>query len=327
MRARPVPLQIGFQVWAQNVSWADLMNTAAAIEDTGFDSLWSNDHFFPLAGYESDVNDSLEGSMFEGWITLAGFVARTRSILLGCMVSAAGYRNPVLLVKMAITLDHASGGRLVPGIGAGWYRRDHDSSGYELPPVSDRLDRLEESVRAISRLLDGEAITTDGRWVRMVGARNDPPPLQERLPLLVGGSGERRTLPVVARYADWWNGEGAAEEIARNNAIIDQHCQAAGRRPTDIFRTVGISPPLIRDSWSEAEEAMMETLAGHGVPPSEARRSTAASDVVGPPDQVSEALARYARAGAAQLVFDWPPPFDEQTLDAPAILRRRAGSG
>lgn len=173
---------------------------------------------------------------------LAGFVARTRSILLGCMVSAAGYRNPGLLVKMAITLDHASGGRLVLGIGAGWYRRDHDSFGYELPPVSERLERLEESVMAIRRLLDGETITTDGRWVRMVDARNDPPPLQERLPLLVGGSGERRTLPIVARYADWWNGEGAPEEIARKNGVIDRHCEAAGRMPTDIVRTAGIGP-------------------------------------------------------------------------------------
>jgi alkanesulfonate monooxygenase SsuD/methylene tetrahydromethanopterin reductase-like flavin-dependent oxidoreductase (luciferase family) len=217
------------------------MDAAAAIDERGFDSLWSNDHFFPIAGYELEVNQHLDGPIFEGWMTLAGFVARTRMIRLGCMVSSAGYRNPGLLVKMASTLDHASGGRLVLGLGAGWYERDHVGFGYEYPPVAGRLDRLEETVIAVRRLLDGDTVTMDGRWVSMLSARNDPAPLQDRLPLLVGGSGERRTLPVVARHADWWNGEGTPEEIARKNAVIDRLCLPAGRHPTEIFRTVGRS--------------------------------------------------------------------------------------
>ena len=322
MRSSDGGLQIGFQVWAQNVSWTDLMQAATAIEERGFDSLWSNDHFFPLAGYELEVNGSLTGPIFEGWMTLAGFVARTTRIRLGCMVSAAGYRNPGLLVKMASALDHAAGGRLVLGIGAGWYDRDHVGFGYELPPVSERLDRMEESVVAIRRLLDGETVTIDGRWVRMVAARNDPAPFQDRMPLLVGGSGKRRTLPVVARYADWWNGEGAPDEIARKNAVIDALCREAGRRPGDVFRTVGITPPLIRERRSEAAEVLVETLVGHGMPLPDARTSAAESEVVGPVERVAEHLQRYADAGAAQLVFDWPPPFDTGTLDALSTLRR-----
>lgn len=325
MRARGGPLQIGFQVWAQNVSWSDLMAAGSEIEDRGFDSLWSNDHFFPLAGYELEVNEQLEGPMFEGWMTLAGFVARTRRIRLGCMVSAAGYRSPGLLVKMATTLDHAAGGRLVLGIGAGWYDRDHVGFGYEYPGVAERLDRLEETAIAVRRLLDGEIVTMDGRWVRMVSARNDPAPFQDRLPLLVGGSGERRTLPIVARYAGWWNGEGTPSEIARKNAIVDRLCRAAGRSPAEVVRTVGIPPPLVSESRAEAVALLTDTLVKHGMPLEDARKSVAGSEVVGPLDQVAEALVRYAGAGAAQVVFDWPPPFDGETLDALAILRRELG--
>ena len=327
MRGPDEPLQIGFQVWAQNVSWPDLMVAAADIEARGFDSLWSNDHFFPLAGYELDVNRGLEGPMFEGWMTLAGFVARTRRIRVGCMVSSAGYRNPGLLVKMASTLDHAAGGRLVLGIGAGWYDRDHVGFGYEYPPVAGRLDRMEETVIAVRRLLDGETVTMDGRWVRLVSARNDPAPAQDRLPLLVGGSGERRALPIVARYADWWNGEGTPDEIARKNVLIDRLCRAAGRRPGEVFRTVGVPPPLIRETRKEAVDVLACTLVRHGMPHEDARRSAAGSEVVGPLSQVAEALARYAGAGASQVVFDWPAPFDGETLDALAGLRATSGVG
>ena len=315
------PLQIGFQVWAQNVSWPDLMAAASDIEARGFDSLWSNDHFFPIAGYQLEVNKSLEGPIFEAWMTLAGFVARTRRIRVGCMVSAAGYRNPGLLVKMASTLDHAAGGRLVLGIGGGWYDRDHVGFGYDYPPVAGRLDRMEETVLAVRRLLDGETVTMEGRWVRLVSARNDPAPPQDRLPLLVGGSGERRTLPVVARYADWWNGEGTPDEIARKNALVDRLCIAAGRRPDEVFRTVGLPPPLVRESRTEAEEVLADTLVRHGMPPGEARRSVAGSEMVGSIGRVAEALARYSDAGAAQVMFDWPAPFDGETLDALAALR------
>ena len=325
MPGREASLQIGFQVWAQNVAWGDLMDAAAAIEERGFDSLWSNDHFFPIAGYQLEVNPRLDGPIFEGWMTLAGFVARTRMIRLGCMVSSAGYRNPGLLVKMASTLDHASGGRLVLGLGAGWYERDHVGFGYEYPPVAGMLDRMEETVIAVRRLLDGDTVTMDGRWVSMLSARNDPAPLQDRLPLLVGGSGERRTLPVVARYADWWNGEGTPGEIARKNAAIDRLCRAAGRQPSNIFRTVGLPPPLVRETRSEAVDTLTATLVGHGMPLEEARTTVAASGVVGPLGQVAETLARYADAGAAQVVFDWPPPFDVETLEALATLRHGRG--
>lgn len=301
------------------------MDAATAIESRSFDSLWSNDHFLPIAGHGLDVNESLRGPVFEAWMVLSGFVSVTESIRVGCMVSGAAYRNPGLLLKMASTLDHASGGRLVLGIGAGWYEREHVAFGFRNLEVGQRLDRMEESVIAIRKLLDGESVTMQGGWVRMVEARNDPPPLQKRMPLLVGGSGERRTLPVVARYADWWNGEGTPEEIARKNALVDDLCRAASRSPADIVRTVGLAPPVIRSTNREAVEAAVDILVRHGMPPAEARSAAADSPSVGTPDEVAEQLVRYAGAGAEEVVFDWPSPFDRETLDTLSAIRRAAG--
>ena len=318
-------LRIGFQVWGQNVAWEELMGAAASIESRGFDSVWSNDHFFPIAGYQPDADEFLEGPIFESWMILSGFVARTSAIRVGCMVAGAGYRNPGLLVKMASTLDHASRGRLVLGIGAGWYERDHVAFGFDYPGVAGRLDRLEESVIAIRKLLDGETVTMQGNWVRMFEARNDPPPFRKRMPLLVGGSGERRTLPIVARYADWWNGEGTPGEIARKNLLIDRLSVSAGRRPSDIVRTVGLPPPTIRRSTSEATEFSVDVLTRHGMPTQEARSVSADSPSVGTLDQVAAQLVRYAEAGAEEVVFDWPSPFDKETLDGLAILHRELG--
>ncbi len=321
----PPAVRMGFQVWAQHVSWAELMGAATSIEGRGFDSLWSNDHFFPIAGYELDVNQRLEGPIFEGWTVLSGFVAHTNAVRVGCMVSAAGFRNPGLLVKMATSLDHASGGRLVLGIGAGWYERDHIAFGLDHPTVGERLDRLDETVVAIRRLLDGETVSMEGRWVRMVKARNDPPPLQKNMPLLVGGSGERRSLPLAARFADWWNGEGTPEEIARKNVLLDRMTEAAGRRPADLIRTVGLPNPLIRSSRAEAAEVAAAILARHGMPAGQACAAAVRSPLVGPSDQVAAYLRRYAEVGVAEVVFDWPSPFDVETLDALAILRREMG--
>jgi len=312
-------------MWAQHVSWRALVDAAVAIESRGFDSLWSNDHFFPIAGYQLDINESLEGPIFEAWMVLSGFVACTTRLRLGCMVSGAGYRNPGLLLKMASTLDHASEGRLVLGIGAGWYERDHVAFGYRYPGVGQRLDRLEESVVAIRRLLDGEIVTMHGDWVRLTDARNDPPPLQKRMPLLIGGSGAKRTLPIVAGYADWWNGEGTPEEIAGKNALIDRLCTTNGRQPTDIVRTVGLATPVIRATSAEAIKVSVETLVRHGMAPDEARNAASSSPFVGSAEQVAAQLVKYADAGAEEVLFDWPSPFDRETLDALADLRLALG--
>jgi alkanesulfonate monooxygenase SsuD/methylene tetrahydromethanopterin reductase-like flavin-dependent oxidoreductase (luciferase family) len=309
-------LELGFQVWAQNVTWDDLMAQASAIDALGFDTLWSNDHFYPLVSMDDAINRTLTVPIFEGWMVLGGFAAATERVRLGCLVSGAGYRNVGVLAKMATTLDHASHGRAVLGIGAGWFEREHTSFGLEFPSAGARLDRLEESAAALRRLLDGETVTAEGAWVRLREARLDPAPRQARLPIMIGGSGPRRTLPIVARFADVWNGEGTPAELAERNRRLDELCAEAGRAPTAVVRTVGLPPPLIRDTAAEAAAALVAIFTRHGMPAALAREQAQASAMVGPADRVAAELAAYHRAGADGVIFDWPSPFDPETLAA-----------
>jgi alkanesulfonate monooxygenase SsuD/methylene tetrahydromethanopterin reductase-like flavin-dependent oxidoreductase (luciferase family) len=165
-------------------------------------------------------------------------------------------------------------------------------------------------------MLDGGAAALDGDWFAARGARNDPPPLQPRLPLLIGGSGERRTLPIVARYADAWNGEGDPSTFARKSAILDGLCRAAGREPGSVVRTVGLPPPCIRPRRSDAGAALVRALVRHGLAEPEAIEAAAGSRFVGTVEDVVDALAAYAGAGASEVMFDWPLPADEETLVA-----------
>jgi alkanesulfonate monooxygenase SsuD/methylene tetrahydromethanopterin reductase-like flavin-dependent oxidoreductase (luciferase family) len=231
-------------------------------------------------------------------------------------VSSVSYRSPTILVKMATALDHASGGRAVLGIGAGWHATEHSAFGFELPSVGERLDRLEEAGWICRQMLDGGQATLDGRWFRADGAPNDPPPVQARLPLLIGGSGERRTLPIVARCADIWNGEGDAETWARKSSLLTDLCHQHGRDPGTLRRTVGLPPPLVRRDRAEAVAILTDHLVRHAIPVADARNSAEASPLVGTVEQVAAELRNYQAAGADEVMFDWPPQSDEQTLVA-----------
>jgi alkanesulfonate monooxygenase SsuD/methylene tetrahydromethanopterin reductase-like flavin-dependent oxidoreductase (luciferase family) len=298
------------------------MDAGEKVERLGFDSLWSNDHLFPVVAGPEGAMGAGDGPVFEGWAVLAGWAARTGRIRLGCLVSAAGYRNPALLVKVATALDHQSGGRLSLGLGAGWYEREHHAFGVAYPSLGQRLDRLEEAAVIARGLLDGATVTFDGRWHRADGARNDPPPLQDRLPLLIGGSGERRTLPLVARYADVWNGEGEPEAIARKNSILDGLCRGIGRAPSSIRRTVGLPVPVVRADEGEARTILASLLRRHGAGDADARRLAASTPFAGPAARIRAQLESYREAGAEEVVFDWPPPFDELTLEELAGIRQ-----
>ncbi len=312
-RATDLP-RVGFQVWSQSTTWPELARTARDIERLGFNSLWSNDHFFPPAGTGAASAEGLDGPVLEGWMTLAGFASETSSIPLGVMVSGAGYRNPGLLVKMATALDHISGGRMSLGLGAGWHERDHHAFGFELPPIRQRLDRLDEQAAAVRALRDGDEVTTSGRWVCMERARNDPAPLGP-LPLMIGGSGERRTLRIVARDADAWNGEGDVATFAHKSGVLDGHCAAIGRDPAAIRRTVGLPPPHLRATRAEAIASLSGILEHNGYAPGEAATMAADDPFADTLDAALPRLAAYKAAGADEVMFDWPAPFDTETLE------------
>lgn len=315
---------VGFQVWGQFTDWPSLAATARRIDELGFASLWSNDHFFPPAGHQAATAEGLAGPCLEGWMTAAGFATITDRVPVGVLVSGAGYREAGLLVKMGTALDHLSGGRALLGVGAGWHIRDHAAFGFPLPSVRERLDRLDEQSAAIRALLDGREVTTSGTWVSMDRAVNDPPPIGP-LPLVIGGSGERRTLRIVARDADVWNGEGDPATIAHKSAVLDGHCADLGRDPATIGRTVGIPPIHIRATTAEARRSLAALLEHHRLPAAEARGIAEQDPVAGDIHDVLGALSAFAAVGAQEVITDWPAPFDDETLER--LAEALGGSG
>ena len=310
-------LRLGFQVWGQYVTWAELMAIGREIDELGFDELWSNDHFFPQAAAGVGELGELDGPVFEGWSILFGWAGITRHARMGCLVSGGGYRNPGLLVKMATALDHASGGRAALGLGAGWFEREHRAFGFEFPALGQRLDRLAEAAAICRGLLDGSSVTYDGTWFTADDARNDPPPLQPWLPIAIGGSGEKRTLRIVAQYADIWNADqDDPESFRRRNAILDEHCRVVGRAPGSIERTAGLPAPCIRPTREAAVEALTAILQQQAMPYEAALEMASGSPFAGPVDSVVAELRRYREAGLGAVMFDWPSPFDRPTLEA-----------
>ena len=316
--ARPTRrLRLGFQVWGQYVSWPELMAVGREIDELGFDELWSNDHFFPQAAAGVGALGQLDGPVFEGWSILFGWAGFTSRARMGCLVSGAGYRNPGLLVKMATALDHATDGRAALGLGAGWFEREHQAFGFEFPPLGRRLDRMGEAAAICRGLLDGRSVTYDGQWFTAEDARNDPPPIQARLPLVIGGNGEKRTLRFVAEYADIWNADqGDPDAFHRRSGILDEHCRAVGRDPASIQRTAGLPAPCIRATREEAVAGLTATLEHQAMPHAAALEMAEGSPFAGPVDQVVAELRRYRDAGLQAVMFDWPAPFDRQTLEA-----------
>ena len=244
-------MRFGAAFWINRTTWPDLLAACRAVEAAGWDSLWIDDHLL------ADEGDSRDGKL-EGWTTLAALAVLTERVRLGLLVGANTFRNPGLTAKLATTLDQLSNGRVVLGLGGGWFEREHDAFGIDFGSgFGERLDRLDEAVGLIRRLLDGETVTHDGRFYTMRDAVCEPRPIQARLPILIGGSGPTKTLRTTARYADLWNAYGTPERIAATSEILAQRCAEVGRPFDEIERTVTIHA-IIRDTQAEADAAWAE---------------------------------------------------------------------
>jgi probable F420-dependent oxidoreductase len=214
-------VKVGVQIAPQHTTYADYAQAWLDADARGVDSLWNWDHFFPLSGDPG-------GPHFEGWTTLAALGPRVKRATVGCLVLCMGYRNPAHLSQMAKTLDHATGGRLILGLGAGWAERDYTEYGYDFGTAGGRLRNLERGLAIIK-----------GRW-----AEDPPPPVNGgAVPILIGGGGEKVTLRITAQYADLWNGFGPIDNFIKKNRILDEWCAKVGRDPGAIERTVRIDPP------------------------------------------------------------------------------------
>ncbi len=320
------PIRIGFQVWGQATSWPDLMAAGERVERLGFSSLFANDHLMPILGDADGPVLGAHGPVFEGWMTLGAWAARTSRAPLGVMVCGVGYRNVGLTVKMATALDHASDGRAMLGLGAGWHEPEHRAFGYDVLSLGDRITRFDEASRVARGMLDGEPVTFEGHFIHADDLRNDPPPLQARMPLLLGASGERRALRIVARDADIWNGEGDPATFAHKSEVLDRHCAEVGRDPGTIRRTVGVQPICIRASREAAVDALASIFASQGGTAAAARTWAASSPLADTRDAVIRQLQAWGAAGAEEAIVDLPLPLDDETLEALAgPVRERLG--
>jgi len=208
-----------------------LRSVAEAADEAGFSSLWVMDHLLqlpPLGGPAA--------SILEGYVTLGALAAVTKHVELGTLVTGVTYRNPALLAKQIASLDALSGGRVILGIGAAWYDVEHAAYGWEFPPVKERFERLHEAVAICRGMFDNETFSFTGTHYSVADARVVPRP-QRRIPIMIGGGGEKKTLRMVAELADLCNIGGTADVVARKLAILDQHCAAVGRDPKEVKRT------------------------------------------------------------------------------------------
>jgi F420-dependent oxidoreductase-like protein len=286
-----------FSIWPSPVRpWAETLDLVQHCEATGWDGVYFADHFMPntVDGTPDD------GPTLECWAAVAALAASTERMRLGTLVCGNTYRHPAVLANIAGAVDQISGGRLVLGLGAGWQVNEHEAYGIDLFDTRTRLDRFAEACAIVTGLLSGGRTTFHGEHYRVTDAPNNPAPVNGRIPLLVGGGGEQRTLRVAARYADEWNIWSTPDLMRQKSSVLEQRCEEIGRDPGQILHSTQALLFMSDDeSWLQARR--------------DADVGRAA--IIGTPSEVADTVGRYADAGVDELIV---PDF---TLGSPE--RRR----
>jgi alkanesulfonate monooxygenase SsuD/methylene tetrahydromethanopterin reductase-like flavin-dependent oxidoreductase (luciferase family) len=300
-------LKLGVLLWNQATDWPQYAESARRLDDLGYEHLWAWDHLYAIFG------DPYQ-PIFEGWTSLAGAAGITKRLRLGLLVGANTFRNPGLVAKTATTLDHISGGRAILGIGGAWMEPEHTAHGIEFGSgFGERLDWLDESVGAMRDLLDGKSVTSaPGGHYQFNDLRHQPLPIQKRLPIMIGGSGEKKTLRTVAKYADIWNGMGPLDFMRHKVEVLRGHCEAVGRDPSEIEFTLGIKA-CIRDSAAEADRVWKAAMEHNRTPMENVADDTTFWN--GTPEQLAEKLAPYVELGFHTAISEQPAPYDQETLE------------
>ncbi len=300
-------LKLGVLPWTQGATMQEQLAVGREVERLGYDDLWTWDHLHAIFG---DPHQPI----FEGWSVLTAWAMTTESVRLGLLVGANTFRNPGITAKLASTLDHVSDGRAILGLGGAWFEHEHTAHGIDFGSgFGQRLDWLDEAVAANRALLDGGTVTSaPGSHYAFQELRHLPVPVQDHLPIMIGGSGEKKTLRTVAKYADLWNAMGPVDVMRHKVEVLQQHCDAVGRDISEIEFTLG-AKPIIRDSQADAVAYWTANME---------RNKTPMSDVAdddtfwnGTPEQIAERLAPYVELGFRHILVEMPAPFDRETLE------------
>jgi alkanesulfonate monooxygenase SsuD/methylene tetrahydromethanopterin reductase-like flavin-dependent oxidoreductase (luciferase family) len=291
-------VKLGILLWSQ---------AAKLVDRLGYAHLCTWDHIYAIFG------DPYQ-PIFEGWSLLNAWARETERARLGLLVGANTFRNPGLVAKIATTLDHASDGRAILGVGGAWHEPEHTEHGIDFGSgFGQRLDWLDESVAAMRQLLDGGSVTSapDGHYT-FADARQLPPPVQRHLPIMIGGSGEKKTLRTVARYADMWNAMGPVDMMAHKIEVLRGHCDTVGRDIAEIEFTFGLKV-TIRDTKAEADRVWEAAMAHNRTPMSD----VADDDTFwnGTPEQIADRMRPYVDLGFRTFISEHPAPYDTESLE------------
>ena len=280
-----------------------LSDIATTAESSGFDSVFVMDHLHQIPGVGPPQNWMLEGNTI-----LAALAARTAKVNLGLLVGGVTYRNPALMAKATTTLDVISGGRAILGIGAAWYEQEHVAYGFDFPPIAQRFERLEDALQIMRAMLTQEVSTVEGTHHSVKDVMNNPRPIRGDIPIMIGGSGEKKTLRMVAQYADASNFFGDPERLRHLIGVLEGHCERLDRDPAEITKTrlgtIVIAPT------HEGVQAKLDFLRQIGV--SEERLTTMITS--GDPDTVAEKATELLDAGLDGLIFNAPDAHDLETV-------------
>lgn len=299
-----------------DVETADLFERVALIattaEASGFDSVFVMDHFYQLPGLgRPDEN------MLEAYSLLNAIAARTSTVRLGCMVGGMTYRNPAYLAKLVTTLDVISKGRAVWGIGAGWFELEHDNYGYEFGTFTDRFEKLEEGLQIAKSMFTNHTTTFAGKWFSVTDAFNVPKPVQAGgPPILIGGSGEKKTLRMVAQYGDACNVFGDATQVRHLMGVLDGHCETLGRDPGTICRT-RLGTLVVGRTHEEAEAKITSRFGVSSLDdlPDELQARVRGMFVLGDADEVGAQVQALLDAGLDGIVFNMPDAHDVEQVE------------
>ena len=315
------PIRFGIQTGQQNIEWAQMLGLWQQADAWGYDSLWNFDHFYTIFLPP-------ELPCLEGWTTLAALAQATKRARIGTMVTGNTYRHPAVVAKMAATVDHVSGGRLNLGIGAGWFELEHKSFGIDFKTVPRRLEALDEACRIIRGMLTEERTTVHGKHYTVTDAMGNPKPIQQpHPPIMIGGTGERVLLRLVARHADMWNASASAERMRELIDIIRRHGDTERRDPERIEKTVMI--PLCYRASADREAAVLGTIAALRQTTPEAARPQI---VIGDKQECLDTVERFVAAGVTHFIFMLFAPIFPDELQAfaeeviPAVRGRTAGA-